>query len=204
MRANREKARRMAAQMTCVRRSMKKAFSCWPKGVLSISIERLSLLISRSCSDDDAGFLGIIHKIWCKDTIFFSSMQAKTHILCVIVHFFVIFWQKKVFFVCVYAKIVVLLRANLCRMAECEQKSVSSACRGCALSDRCKVVEDDRYSRAQRWKALLLAYILPFVLLAGVIVLTDWLTDNEYIIGGAALATVAIYYLIFFIQKPKI
>ena len=89
-------------------------------------------------------------------------------------------------------------------MAECEQKSVSSACRGCALSERCKVVEDDRYSRAQRWKALLLAYILPFVLLAGVIVVTDWLTDNEYIIGGAALATVAIYYLVLFAVKPKV
>ncbi len=67
-----------------------------------------------------------------------------------------------------------------------------------------KVVEDDRYTRAQRWKALLLAYILPFVLLAGVIVLADWLTDNEYIIGGAALATVAVYYLVLFAVKPKV
>ena len=89
-------------------------------------------------------------------------------------------------------------------MAECEQKSVSSACRGCALSDHCKVVEDDRYTRAQRWKALSLAYILPFVLLAGVIVLADWLTDNEYIIGGAALGTVAVYYLVLFAVKPKV
>lgn len=131
-------------------------------------------------------------------------MQAKTHILCVLVQFFVIFCQKKVFYACVCAKNVVLLRANLCRMTECEQKSVSSACRGCALSDHCKVVEDDRYTRAQRWKALLLAYILPFVLLAGVIVLADWLTDNEYIIGGAALATVAVYYLVLFAVKPKV
>ena len=89
-------------------------------------------------------------------------------------------------------------------MAECEQKSVSSACRGCALSGHCKVVEDDRYTRRQRWKALLLAYILPFVLLAGVIVVADWLTDNEYIIGGAALATVAVYYLVLFAVKPKV
>ncbi|MCR5504713.1 MAG: SoxR reducing system RseC family protein [Elusimicrobiaceae bacterium] len=65
-------------------------------------------------------------------------------------------------------------------------------------------MEDDRYTRAQRWKALLLAYILPFVLLAGVIVLADWLTDNEYIIGGAALATVAVYYLVLFAVKPKV
>ena len=89
-------------------------------------------------------------------------------------------------------------------MAKCEQKEVSSACRGCALSEHCKVVEDDRYSRGQRWKAITLAYILPFVLLAGVIVVADCLTDNEYIIGGAALATVAIYYLVLFALKPKV
>ena len=40
--------------------------------------------------------------------------------------------------------------------------------------------------------------------LAGVIVLTDWLTDNEYIIGGAALGTVAVYYLVLFAVKPKV
>lgn len=89
-------------------------------------------------------------------------------------------------------------------MAECEQKTVTSACHGCALSNRCKVVEDDRYSRRQRWKALFLAYILPFVLLAGVIVTADWLTDNEYIIGGVALGTVALYYLVLFAIKPKV
>jgi len=65
-------------------------------------------------------------------------------------------------------------------------------------------VEDDRYSRAQRWKALTLAYILPFVLLAGVLALTDTLSDNEYLIGGLALATVAVYYLTMFFIKPKI
>ena len=89
-------------------------------------------------------------------------------------------------------------------MVECEQKAVSSACRGCALSDHCQVVEDDRFTRRQRWKALLIAYILPFILLAGVIVLTDWLTDNEYIIGGAALGVVALYYLVLFAVKPKV
>ena len=89
-------------------------------------------------------------------------------------------------------------------MANCEQKEVSSACRGCALSDHCKVVEDDRYTRRQRWKALLLAYILPFALMACVIVVADRLTDNEYVIGGAALATVAVYYIVLFAIKPKV
>ena len=89
-------------------------------------------------------------------------------------------------------------------MADCEQKEVTSACGGCVLRDRCKVVEDDRYTRRQRWKALLLAYILPFVLLAMVIAVTDWLTDNEYVIGGSALGVVAVYYLVLFMVKPKV
>jgi len=88
-------------------------------------------------------------------------------------------------------------------MSECENKP-SNACGGCALKSHCSIVEDDRFTRRQRWKALSLGYIVPFVLLAGVIAATDCLTDNEYIIGGAALATVAVYYLILFIQKPKI
>ena len=72
------------------------------------------------------------------------------------------------------------------------------------MRSKCKIVEDDRYTRAQRWKALLLGYIVPFVLLAGVIAVTDALSDNEYLIGGLALASVAAYYLIMFFIKPKI
>lgn len=88
-------------------------------------------------------------------------------------------------------------------MSECENESIR-ACGGCALKSHCRIVEDDRFTRRQRWKALGLGYLVPFVLLAGVIVVADWLTDNEYIIGGAALVTVAVYYLILFFQKPKI
>ena len=65
-------------------------------------------------------------------------------------------------------------------------------------------MDDSRYSRAQRWKAVVIAYIVPFVLLAGVIVGADWLTDDEYVIGGAALGTLVVYYLILFFIKPKI
>lgn len=117
---------------------------------------------------------------------------------------FIFFLTKNVQFICRCGKKSVLLRVIFVIMAECEQKAVSSACRGCALSDHCQVVEDDRFTRRQRWKALLIAYILPFILLAGVIVLTDWLTDNEYIIGGAALGVVALYYLVLFAVKPKV
>ena len=88
-------------------------------------------------------------------------------------------------------------------MSDCEKEQIGS-CGACALRNQCKLPENDNYSRAQRWKALTLAYILPFVLLAGVIAVTDALSDNEYLIGGLALATVAIYYLVLFWTKPKV
>lgn len=88
-------------------------------------------------------------------------------------------------------------------MSDCEKEPIGS-CGGCALRDHCKLPENDNYTRAQRWKALAIAYIVPFVLLAGVIALTDTLSDNEYLIGGVALATVAAYYLILFFIKPKV
>ena len=127
---------------------------------------------------------------------------------------FIFFLTKNVQFICRCGKKSVLLRVIFVIMVECEQKAVSSACRGCALSDHCQVVEDDRFTRRQRWPTdnltspimSILAAIRakPFILLAGVIVLTDWLTDNEYIIGGAALGVVALYYLVLFAVKPKV
>ena len=89
-------------------------------------------------------------------------------------------------------------------MSECENKP-TGACSGCALKSHCSIVEEDnRFTRQQRWKALALGYILPFVLLAGVIAVADAFSDNEYLIGGLALATVAVYYLIMFFIKPKV
>lgn len=86
------------------------------------------------------------------------------------------------------------------KIDHCEQENIG--CAACAFKERC-TVDDGKYSRAQRWKAVAIAYILPFVLLAGVIVLADALTDDEFIIGGVSLATIAVYYLVLFFIKPK-
>lgn len=77
-------------------------------------------------------------------------------------------------------------------------------CSGCFFKDRCTIEAEDCFTRKQRWRAVMLAYILPFVVLAGVIIVISRLTENEYIIGGSALATVAIYYLIMYLIQPKI
>ena len=47
------------------------------------------------------------------------------------------------------------------------------------------------------WKAVLLAYILPFIVMMSVIAALDLLTHwDEAIVGGIALGAIALYYLV--------
>gem|GEM_PF-3723874 len=78
------------------------------------------------------------------------------------------------------------------------------ACGSCILKEKCTINQDDCFTRRQRWKAVTLAYILPFVFLAGAIVAVSFITNNEYIIGGVALGTLVVYYGLLYIKKPKI
>jgi len=88
-------------------------------------------------------------------------------------------------------------------MAENEKKA-EEACMACALKDKCLQTAEDCFTRRQRWKALLLGYILPFVVLAGSIVTMSIFNMDEMVMGGIALAIVAVYYLVLWICKPKI
>ena len=46
------------------------------------------------------------------------------------------------------------------------------------------------------WKAVLLAYILPFVVMMGIIALLDYMTDwSEAIVGSLSLCGIALYYI---------
>ena len=46
------------------------------------------------------------------------------------------------------------------------------------------------------WKAVLLAYILPFAVMMAVIALLDFVTDwNEAVIGTLSLCAIALYYI---------
>lgn len=89
-------------------------------------------------------------------------------------------------------------------MADCEEKKDTVACIGCTMKDRCLTNEDNNVTRAQRWKAILIGYILPFiVLMADILIIGLW-TKDEYIIGGTALAAIGIYYLMLYLKKPKV
>lgn len=88
-------------------------------------------------------------------------------------------------------------------MAENENKT-EEACIACALKDKCLQTAEDCCTRRQRWKALLLGYILPFVVLAGSIVVMSIIGLDELILGGIALGVVAVYYFVLWLCKPKI
>ena len=77
-------------------------------------------------------------------------------------------------------------------------------CGGCLLKNKCSIGTEECYTRKQRWRATMLAYILPFILLAGAIVFIAQFTTNDYVIGGTALSTIVIYYLILYLIQPKI
>lgn len=78
------------------------------------------------------------------------------------------------------------------------------ACSACALKNKCQQTAETCYTQRQQWKALTLGYILPFVVLAGGIVLMSSLHWDEMVIGGIALGFVAVYYFVLWLCKPKI
>ena len=46
------------------------------------------------------------------------------------------------------------------------------------------------------WRAVLLAYILPFIVMMGVIAGLDWFTDwSEAVVGTVSLCSIALYYI---------
>lgn len=81
---------------------------------------------------------------------------------------------------------------------------MAEACVACALKDRCVQTVDECFTRRQRWKALLLGYILPFLVLSVGIIVMSLLHWDEMLIGGISLAIVGIYYVVLWLCKPKI
>lgn len=60
------------------------------------------------------------------------------------------------------------------------------------VGDRVEVLLTERLG----WKAVLLAYIMPFVVMMIVIALLGLWSSNEVVVGTLSLVAVAIYYII--------
>ena len=55
------------------------------------------------------------------------------------------------------------------------------------------------------WKAVLLAYILPFVVMLGIIAVLDFATEwNEAITGTLALCGIALYYIVLSVFRNRL
>lgn len=73
----------------------------------------------------------------------------------------------------------------------------SASCSACKLRDVCNPAEHDEcVPRRKSWGAVVLAYIIPFVLLIGVVVILNGKLDNEPLVGTIALCSVGVYFIL--------
>ena len=82
---------------------------------------------------------------------------------------------------------------SMCMSSESHQKEMDVVClEPMKVGDRVEVEVRERLA----WKAVLLAYILPFIVMLGIIVLLDFLTDwSEAVVGTLSLCGIALYYI---------
>ena len=82
---------------------------------------------------------------------------------------------------------------SMCMSAESQQKIIDARmAEPMQVGDRVEVMVHERLA----WKAVLLAYILPFVVMMAVIAVLDWTTAwSEAVVGTLSLCAMALYYL---------
>jgi len=69
------------------------------------------------------------------------------------------------------------------------------------VGDRVEVEVRERLA----WKAVLLAYILPFIVMLGTIVLLDFATEwSEAVVGTLSLCGIALYYIGLSVFKHRL
>lgn len=90
----------------------------------------------------------------------------------------------------------------MCASAESKEKEIEAIGDGLlAVGDTAEVLVQQKMG----WKAVLLAYILPFVVLLGVVVIGNGLqVIGEEIVGTIALCAMGVYYIVLGFFKDKI
>ena len=91
---------------------------------------------------------------------------------------------------------------SMCMSTESQQKEMDVVClEPMKVGDRVEVEVRERLA----WKAVLLAYILPFIVMLGIIVLLDFLTDwSEAVVGTLSLCGIALYYIGLSVFKHRL
>ena len=100
----------------------------------------------------------------------------------------------------------------MCASAESKEKEILAIGDGLlAIGDEAEVMVQQKIG----WKAVLLAYVLPFVVMMAVVALGNWLwaigdgqlamgKNGEAIIGTVALCAMGVYYIVLGFFKDKI
>ena len=100
----------------------------------------------------------------------------------------------------------------MCASAESKEKEILAIGDGLlAIGDEAEVVVQQKMG----WKAVLLAYLLPFVVMMSVVAIGKWLLaigdgplamgkNGEAIIGTVALCAMGVYYIVLGFFKDKI
>lgn len=91
---------------------------------------------------------------------------------------------------------------SMCMSSESQQKEMDAVMlEPLSVGDRVEVEVRERLA----WKAILLAYILPFVVMMAVIAILDFATDwSEAIVGTLSLCAIALYYIILSMFRHKL
>jgi len=82
---------------------------------------------------------------------------------------------------------------SMCMSSESQEKEMDVVMlEPMTAGDRVEVLVRERLA----WKAILLAYILPFIVMLGIIAILDFTTNwGEAIIGTLSLCGIALYYI---------
>ena len=91
---------------------------------------------------------------------------------------------------------------NMCMSSESRQKEMDAVMlEPLHVGDRVEVEVRERLA----WKAVLLAYIMPFVVMMAVIVILDFVTEwSEAIVGTLSLCAIALYYIVLSMFRHKL
>lgn len=91
---------------------------------------------------------------------------------------------------------------SMCMSSESQQKEMDVVMlEPMQVGDRVEVEVRERLA----WKAVLLAYILPFVVMLSVITILDFATDwSEAIVGTLSLCGIALYYIGLSVFKHRL
>lgn len=82
-------------------------------------------------------------------------------------------------------------------------KANSMSCGSCLMRESCQT-ECEQVSASSRWKALLLSYILPFILMLSGMIIAQSIGWSDAAIGGVAIGIIGVYYGVLWLVRKQI